>query len=124
MLARVRARRLQLVDGLVHLPGPQQAHAQLKTVHHLGREAVRLAPVQLQLAAVDLAHQPQADLPQALVLRCCPLLLLGQNEVAAKHLDVQVGDLDGDLEGVAGRAESFRQGRPCLLDLPVLAQQR
>ena len=82
----------------------------------VGRVTVRLLAEQLQLAGVDFLQQPDADAAQ-LVVRVVLQLLLGDGQVLAERLDLQVDQLDGQLEVVAGRPEPLLQQRSGLVEL-------
>ena len=85
----------------------QQAHADLVAMAHLGRIAVGLLTVQVQLARVDLLAQPGAEAAQLGIVRLGLVLLLRDGQVAAERLDVEVGQLQTQLEGIAGRSQAF-----------------
>ena len=98
-IAGIAAGRLQGANGFVDLAGPQKPHAHLEAMAHLGRIAVGSLAEEIQLAGVDFLDQARADRCELFVVRTLPQLPLGDGQVAAKRLDLQVGQLDSQVGG-------------------------
>ena len=74
---------------------------------HLGRIAVGFLAVQVQFARVDLLAQARSGGNPDGVVRLGLELLLRHGQVAAERLDIHVGQLQTQLEGIAGRPKAL-----------------
>src|SRR5260370_33787038 len=106
-MAWIGANPLKLADGLVQLPGPEQANAHLESVRFLRGKAVRFLAKPFQLTSVDFLDEIGATPLQFLILRSGAELLFGHGQVLSKRLDLQVVELHDHLEIVASRPQPF-----------------
>src|SRR5439155_24054336 len=77
---------------------------------------IRLLPIPLQLARINLLHKPDANLPQLFVLRIGAELLFRGGQILSERLDLQIAQLAAQLEMIARRPQALLDDLTGLVD--------